>query len=178
MSSSDSYDQKLVRAMASLLLKVPMLTVPQAMRAAKFSSAQSSHPALQMRVRCALSTMKGKRKSSLIGGSVDISSPMESMSEFSTSPPSAASTSAASTASSATSTTLTDFIARPLNNNIHLTAVGKSKNNNNKKSLHQHMSQSTKRATQLYYDELQKPAGERQSADSIIWIHCFVDTIL
>jgi len=58
MSANESYLQKLVLKTASLLKKAPMLTVPQAMRAANFSSTQSTDPALQMRVRRMLPSRK------------------------------------------------------------------------------------------------------------------------
>ncbi len=51
MSSTNGDDQKLVKKAVALLVKTPMLTVPQSMCAAKFTIAQSEDRALQMRVR-------------------------------------------------------------------------------------------------------------------------------
>ena len=58
MSANKSYLQKLVLKTTTLLKKAPVLTVPQALRAANFSSTQSTDPALQMRVRRMLPSRK------------------------------------------------------------------------------------------------------------------------
>jgi hypothetical protein len=44
MSANEIYLQKLIRGTISLLKSAPVLTVPQAMRVANFSSAQSCPP--------------------------------------------------------------------------------------------------------------------------------------
>ena len=50
MSSTKDDIQNKVSTTASILKKAPFLKVPQAMRAANFSDAQSHNPAMQMRV--------------------------------------------------------------------------------------------------------------------------------
>jgi len=90
MSTDESTIQKLVKKAASLLKKAPMLTVPQAMRAANFSSAQSTNPALQMRIRRMLSNPKFAIDAPPT--TINTSSPMPTISTLSTPPeaPSAA----------------------------------------------------------------------------------------
>ena len=151
--STDEVDvQKLATKAASLLLKAPILTtVPQAMCAAKFSDAQSTNPALQMRVRRMLSNNK-KEAYSLppVGVSVDISSPMPTVSTLS-SPPvdlSAITPSVAEDTSTST-TTETTIVAKPKLDRTRLTATARAKEDTNKKCHQPHMSAAVKRATKL-----------------------------
>ena len=172
MSSNKPDIQNLVKATVTLLLKAPMLTVPQAMRAGNFSDAQSKNPALQMRVRRALSTTTttGINHSSIIGHDVNFSSPMPTISTFSSSSTTTiATTSSASPQTTAdTSTLMNDLIHRPQLDQVRLTAVGKGKAVKNRKASDSHYTMALKRATRLYYEELQKPeAEERKSAYSI-----------
>ena len=131
--STDEVDvQKLATKAALLLLKAPILTVPQAMRAAKFSDAQSTNPALQMRVRRMLSNNK-KEAYSLppVGVSVDISSPMPTVSTLS-SPPVDLSAITPSVADTSTSTmTETTIIAKPKLDRTRLTATARAKEDAN-----------------------------------------------
>ena len=71
MPSDEVTIQKLVAKAAPLLKKAPMLTVPQGMRAAIFSSAQSTNPTLQMRVRRMLSNQADGDISIESGASTD-----------------------------------------------------------------------------------------------------------
>lgn len=127
---------------ASLLKMAPMLTVPQGMRAANFSSAQSTNPALQMRVRRMLA------KDTPPPTNVDITSPMPTVSTLSTPPAAPASTSA--TTMSSTSQMAR---AKPKLDVIWLTATGKAKEVANIKRLKRHTSEAMKRATKMYYKE-------------------------
>jgi hypothetical protein len=78
MSANKNYLQKLVRKTTTLLKSAPMLTVPQAMRAANFSSAQSADPTLQMRVGRALK--KSKVDDIPPPNNVELTSPMPTVS--------------------------------------------------------------------------------------------------
>lgn len=127
---------------ASLLKMAPMLTVPQGMRAANFSSAQSTNPALQMRVRRMLA------KDTPPPTNVDITSPMPTVSTLSTPPAAPASTSA--TTMSSTSQMAR---AKPKLDVTRLTATGKAKEVANIKRLKRHTSEAMKRATKMYYEE-------------------------
>ena len=84
MSTDESTIQKLVAKAASLLKMAPVLTVPQAMRAANFSSAQSTNPALQMRICRMLSNPKFAFDTSPT--SINTSSPMPTISTLSSPP--------------------------------------------------------------------------------------------
>ena len=87
MSTDEDAVQKLVGKAASLILKAPILTVPQAMRAANFSSAQSTNPALQMRVRRMLVRKKNENDTSFpVEMNIDISSPMPTVSTLASTP--------------------------------------------------------------------------------------------
>ena len=95
MSADEVTIQKLVVKTASLLKKAPMLTVPQAMRAANLSSEKSKNPALQMRVRRMLSNPKHAVDTPPT--SIDITSPMPTISTLSPPPVAPASVSATTT---------------------------------------------------------------------------------
>ena len=107
MSTDEVTIQKLVAKAASLLKKAPMLTVPQAMRAAIFSSEQSTNPALQMRVRrmMLLSKKQGDITSFPMEMNVDISSPMPTVSTLASSPIAAAAAASVSATTSSVSNT-------------------------------------------------------------------------
>ncbi len=92
MSVDKEYVQKLVQNTASLLKKAPMLTVPQAIRAANFSSAQSTTPSLQMRVRGLLMNLKFVADAPPIH--VNFTLPMPTVSTLSSPPDAAASVAA------------------------------------------------------------------------------------
>ena len=51
MSSIEDDVQELISRAVTLSIKAPLLSLPQIMRAAKFTNAQSEDRALQMRVR-------------------------------------------------------------------------------------------------------------------------------
>ena len=157
MSANESYLQKLVLKTASLLKKAPMLTVPQAMRAANFSSTQSTDPALQMRVRRMLPSRKNVDDITP-PDDVILTSPMPTVSTLSTPPPMAA-----ASVSVATSTTTT---AKPKLDAIRLTATGKAKDDANKKCLQRHVSAAMKKATKIYHEERKKGKGGK-SAEAI-----------
>ncbi len=79
MSSIEDDVQQLISRAVTLSIKAPMLTLPQVMRAAKFTNAQSEDRGLQMRVRRAAKS-KGPSKSAPtpphIGSEVDLDTPM------------------------------------------------------------------------------------------------------
>jgi hypothetical protein len=85
MSLIESDDDNLIRKCASLLLKAPMLTLPQAMRASQFSDAQSKNPAMQMRVRRYIA-----KHHSTSPKAVYTSSPVNTMSMLTPQPPASA----------------------------------------------------------------------------------------
>ena len=135
MSSDEVTNQKLVAKAASLLKKAPMLTVPQGMHAANLSSAQSTNPALQMRVHCMLSNPRFAVDAPPTN--VDITSPMHTISILSSPPVDPASiSSAATTLSSADGTS--SSIAKPKLDAIWLTSTGKAKEVSNSKRLMRH----------------------------------------
>jgi hypothetical protein len=150
MSASKSYIQKMVQKSASLLKSALVLTVPQAMRAANNSLAQSSNPALQMRVRHAL-----KRKRNVDDtppDDVKLTSPMPTVSTLST-PPTVAAASGVSVATMPTTTAETG----EMSNNLEKF---------NKKCLQWYKSVATKMVTKMYYEEWQKE-GKKKSAEEI-----------
>ena len=59
MSGTSVCDDKRIRAAVALLLKAPMLTVGQAMRAAKSTDGESKDRTIQMQVRRALKRKRG-----------------------------------------------------------------------------------------------------------------------
>ena len=59
MSGASVCDDKRIRAAVALLLKAPMLTVAQAMRAAHFTDGESKYRTIQMQVRRALKRKRG-----------------------------------------------------------------------------------------------------------------------
>ena len=85
MSSINIDDQKLVnKAVALLVVKAPMLTIPQSMCAAIFTMAQSEDRALQMQA-CRVFDIASKTSiGNHIGNEVDLASLMPSMSTGST----------------------------------------------------------------------------------------------
>ena len=105
MSTDEDAVQKLVGKAASLILKAPILTVPQAMRAANFSSAQSTNPALQMRVRRMLGVRKKNENdmSFPVEMNIDISSPMPTVSTLASTPMATAAAASLSAPSSSVS---------------------------------------------------------------------------
>ena len=147
MSSINRDDQKLVNKAVALLVKAPMLTIPQSMRAAKFSIAQSEDRALQMRVRRAFNIASKNSNGKHIGGEVYLASPMPSMSTVTTS---------STTMSSVSQSLVGEFIPIPEQKELRLTAVAKVKSVNNKKELGAHAKAALKRATLLYAAELEK----------------------
>ena len=146
MSSDEVTIQKLVAKAASLLKNAPKLTVLQGMRAANFSSAQSTNPALQMRVRRMLSNQKFAVDTPPTN--VDITSPMHTISILSSPPVAPASISSAATISSSADGT-SSSIAKPKLDAIRLTSTGKAREVSNSKRLKRHTSAATKRATKL-----------------------------
>ena len=164
--------QNKVKAAASILKKAPFLKVPQAMRAAKFSDAQSSNPALQMRVRRARAAL-APIEHTLIGSSIELSSPIPTLSTLSSTPVNAA----AASSSSATTTTTATSSATPAQESIsvppsldkyRLTSTTKMKQRNNNKKSDVYFSAAMKKAMRLYYNESKKPEGEkRRSAHEI-----------
>ena len=147
MSADEETLWKLVMKAASLLKKAPMLTVPQAMCAANFSSEQNTNPALQMRVRRMLSNPKFAVDTPPT--SIDITSPMPTVSTFSPPPVAPASISAATLSSAVTDST-SSSIANPKLDAIRLTATGKAKEASNHKRFKRHASAAMKRAKKMY----------------------------
>jgi hypothetical protein len=97
-----TYLQKLVRKTATLLKRALMLTIPQAMRAANFSSTQSADLTLKMRVRRALK--KTKVDDIPPPNNVELTSPMPTVSTLTT-PPTVAAAGGVSVATMPTTTT-------------------------------------------------------------------------
>ena len=157
MSSIPDDDQKLVNKAVALLVKAPMLTVPQSMRAAKFTILQSEDRALQMRVRRAFESKNSRGKH--IGSEVDLSSPIKSLSTVTTS----------SSTMTASQSLASDFVPLPKKNELRLTALSKVKSVNNKRGSGAHARAALKRATILYAAELEKAEGDspKKSADTI-----------
>jgi hypothetical protein len=135
MSANNSYLQKLVQKTATLLKRAPMLTVPQAMRAANFLSAQSADLALQIRV---CRTLKKTKVDDIPPpNDVELTSPMPTVSTLTT-PPTVAAAGGVSVATMPTTTTAeTGGTSNHLLkiDAIRLTATGKAKDDGNKKSL-------------------------------------------
>ena len=167
MSSIKSDDENLIRKCASLLLKVPMLTLPQAMHAPQFLDAQSKNPAMQMQVRRYIA-----KHHSTSPKAVYTSLPTNTMSTLSSQPPASAVSVIALTPTPtniATSPPTSNIVfPKPTLDAIQLTAEGKAKDVNNKKLDSAHYSAALKTATKMYYEELQKPKGEiRLSAEEV-----------
>ena len=161
MSSIDDDDQKLVNKAVALLLKAPMLTIPQTMRAVKFTIAQSEDRALQMRVRRAFDGASKKNSNGKhVGSEVNLTSPMPSMSTVTTS---------SSSIMSSASQSAGEFVPIPEQKELRLTSVAKVKSVNNKKELGAHARAALKRATLLYAAELKKTEEQspKKSAEKI-----------
>lgn len=149
--SNNSIDlQKWVRKAASLIISAPVLMVPQAMRAANFTDAQSRDPTLQQRVRRMVASVK---KRALDAGvpqrectTVDIDpnpSPVSAMSSNNTE----------STTSMDPQPTLLQL--EP----VRLTVGGSIKSINNAKKVEAVKSKALKAATTLFHAEQQKENG-------------------
>ncbi len=80
MSTIQDDVQKLVNRAVVLSIKAPLLTIPQIMRAAKFTDAQSEDHALQMQVRHTIERMNKDAKISHVGSEINLTSPVPTMS--------------------------------------------------------------------------------------------------
>jgi hypothetical protein len=129
MSTIQDDVQKLVDRAVVLSIKAPMLTLPQIMRAAKFTNAQSEDRALQMQVCHAKNAPTPH-----IGSEVYLASPMPTVSTVTNS--------SSTTETGGTSTTATlvtsEFAPPPLQEATRQTSVAKMKCVNNTKKLKAH----------------------------------------
>ena len=127
MSLIKDDDQQLISRAVALLIKAPMLTLPQIMRAAKFTIAQSEDRALQMRVRRASKSKCSSKNTPTphIGSEVDLGSPMPTVSTVTDS--------LSTTETGGTSTTSVGVVPHALQEAMRMTSMAKVKRVNNTK---------------------------------------------
>lgn len=169
MSSTDGDDRNVIKRTVALYFKLPGITIPQVMRAAKFSITDSKDPTMQMRVRRAIHAatkrMKDKTIAGLVAASIfadELISPLTDDCQPST-------VFASSFASSDTGGG-EEIISKPSQEETRNNSIRAVKKVNASKKVSAHKANAFKRATKLYHDELQKSGDhlkEKKSAEKI-----------
>ncbi len=152
MSSIEDDVEQLISRAVTLSMKAPMLTLPQIMRAAKFTNTQSEDRALQMRVRRASESKHPSKYAPTpphIGSEVDLDTPMPTVSTVTN-------TLSTTDTGGTSATSVSEFVPPPLQEATRRTSMAKMKCINNTKKLKVHEREALKRATKLYSAQLRK----------------------
>ncbi len=151
-SIKDDYQQLINKAVA-LLIKAPMMTVPQIMHTAKFTIAQSEDHALQMCVCCAFKSKRSNKNTTPanhIGGTVDLASPMPSVSMVTD-------LSSSTVTATLSATSAGKFVSKPPQETMWMTSLAQVKCVNNKKKLNSHQRVALKQATHYIQNNCRRP---------------------
>ena len=160
MSVNDIDIKKHAEMAATLLIRAPILKVPQAMRAAEFTIEQSQNPTLQQRVRRIWKEkLSRQKKNKIVEGDVLLihpnRSPVSGMTTRLVSTP----TTLSSERSLSDTAASDEVIPLPKLQTFRSTVTTAMKKSMNKRAMKKYKDEALKAATKLYRDEQQKENG-------------------